>query len=495
MKKGNVLLKVIAVLAIILLSLISFLGIYRRNLNMWENVIPKFQFSKELGETRIYEFIVDTKSTKKVPNPNASTDTTEDNTNNEQNSETAVESSEESTQTTEGENVEQSSEEANGTEEDLKTIDVPVNDQSALTTENYKKSKKIIENRLRDYGITDTTVSVDENDGKIVITAPYEDSSKYLIDLMTTPGKIEIVDTDTSEVLIPESMINKATVYYQQSDTTSLEDDEVRYNLGVRLSFNSEGQKKLREISKNYIEKTDEEGNSTQKTITVKLDDKDRFTTWFPAEGEFTELPMKLYDGVSADDEDNWNKMYNDCVIIQNSINSETLPIVYRLNTGTFIESEISNNFVKYLSILGIIILAIVAIISIVKYKKLGIFIALIEVAYIAIHLLLIRLAGVKLAISGLLTIAFMAFANYILLRILVTKEKVIEKIDAFGKFIIALIPFIITMIVFTLGKEINVQSIGMVGIWGTLTFACTIVASIILLNSQKKNGVENNEK
>ena len=50
-------------------------------------------------------------------------------------------------------------------------------------------------------------------------------------------------------------------------------------------------------------------------------------------------------------------------------------------------------------------------------------------------------------------------------------------------------------MIVFTLGKEINVQSIGMVGIWGILTFACTIVASIILLNSQKKIGVESNEK
>ena len=491
MKKGNVLLKVIAVLSIILLSLISFLGIYRRNLNMWENVIPKFQFSKELGETRIYEFTVDTTSTKKIPNPNASTEKNE-----EENSNTAtVDSSEETLQAGESENSEPTSEQTSKDEEESKTIDVPVNDQSVFTTDNYKKSKKIIEERLRNFGITDTSVTLDEKDGKIVITAPYDDTSNYLIDLMTTPGKIEIVDSDTSEVLIPESMINRATAYYQQADSTSLEDDEVRYSLGVRLSFNSEGQKKLREISKNYIETTDEEGNTKQKTVTVKLDDKDRFTTWFPAEGEFTELPMKLYDNVSADDEESWNKMYNNCIIVQNSINSDTIPILYKLSSGTFIESEISINFIKKLCIVGIIIIALISIIAIVKYKKLGIYMTLIEVVYIAIHLLLIRLAGVKLAISGLLTIAFMAIANYILLEYLAKSEKVIEKIDAFGKFIISLIPFIITMIVFTLGKEINVQSIGMVGIWGILTFACTIVASIILLNSQKKIGVESNEK
>ena len=490
MKKGNILLKVIAVLAIILLSLISFLGIYRRNLNTWENVIPKFQFSKELGETRYYEFIVDTTSTKEIPNPNASSDETEGENNNVAQEEASVET----IPAGENETDEQSSEETDTTEEE-KTIKVPVNDQTVFTAENYKKSKKIIENRLKDFGITDTTVSLDEKDGKIVITAPYADSSKYLIDLMTTPGKIEIVDTDTNEVLIPESMINKATVYYQQSDTTPTENDEVRYNLGVRLSFNSEGQKKLREISKNYIETTDEEGNTSQKTISVKLDDKNKFTTWFPAEGEFTELPMKLYDSISANDEENWNKIYSNCVVIQNSINSDTMPIVYKLSSGTYIESEISHNFITLLCIVGIIIIALISIIAIIKHKKLGIYMTLIEIANIEIHLLLIRLAGVKLAISGLLTIAFLAISNYILLNYIVKYEKAIEKIEAFGKFIISLIPFIITMIVFTLGKEINVQSIGMVGIWGILTFTCTIVASIILLNSQKKNGVENNEK
>ena len=135
--------------------------------------------------------------------------------------------------------------------------------------------------------------------------------------------------------------------------------------------------------------------------------------------------------------------------------------------------------------------------ITIIKYKKSGILISLIEIAYIAIHLLLIRVAGVSLSISGLLTIALMAATNYLLLILLMNETKVIEKIEAFGKFIITLIPFIITMIVFTLGKEINVQSIGMVGTWGILTFTCTLVASIILFSAQKekKNGVEENEE
>lgn len=478
MKKENVLLKVIAILAIVLISLISFLGIHKRNLNKWENVIPGFKFSKELSEARIYGFTIDD-STEEIPDPNATT--------NEDTDETAEDTTD----------VAMIGGESQTNEEEKATIEVPVNDPTVLTKENYKKSKKVIEERLKTFGITDTTVSANEKTGEITVTAPYVESSNYIIDLITKPGKIEIIDSDTKEVLIGKNLITKATSYYQQSSDLDEDSDEIYYDYGVRLSFTSEGQKKLREISKTYIATTDENGEEKQKTITVRLDGKDRFTTWFPADSEYTELPMKLYQYVSPDDEDNWNDVYNNCVVIQTIINSDTLPVVYKLSTGTFIESDMDNNFIKNITIVGLVVLAVVLLMTILKYKKEGLFVSLIEIAYIALHLLLIRVAGVSLAISGVLTIGIMAIANYLLMISLMNQEKVLEKIEAFGRFIIILIPFAITMIAFTLGKEINSQSIGMVGTWGILTLACTLVASIILLNTQKekKNGVEENEE
>ena len=62
---NNMLVKIIAILVIILICLVSFCGIYKRDLNNWKNILPKFVLSKELSQARNFEFIVD-KSTKSV---------------------------------------------------------------------------------------------------------------------------------------------------------------------------------------------------------------------------------------------------------------------------------------------------------------------------------------------------------------------------------------------------------------------------------------------
>ena len=75
----------------------------------------------------------------------------------------------------------------------------------------------------------------------------------------------------------------------------------------------------------------------------------------------------------------------------------------------------------------------------------------------------------------------------------LMNKEKAIEQLEAFGSFILNIIPFIITIIVFVVSKDINLQSVGMVGIWAIFVLAYTLLASILLLRNEntKKNGVE----
>lgn len=471
----NALKKGIVILLIVLLSLISFIGIHKRNLNTWASVLPEYQFSKELSKIRTFEFSVDT-STKDADSSSDSTETSNDKT----------------TTTDEATTTDETTDSTDTSSEAAK---VPVNDPSVLTKENYEKVKKIAEKRLSEFGIADANVTINEETGSLFVSVPYSKNTDNVASLASQAGKLEIIDTDSKEVLIDKSMIKKASAYYQQadSDTTTSSSDEITYNLGIRLTFTSAGQKKLNEISKSYIETTDENGNASQKTVTVQIDGEDKYITYFSPDGEYTELAIPLYRSVSTDDMETFNKDYNECLVAQAVVNAETMPVVYTLTAGSFIESDFSENFIRNLTIVGIIILAIVLVCTIVKNKKKGIYAALIEIGYIAIHLLVIRAASVTLTLSGLLTIAFMALANYILLVALMNQERAVDKLESFGKFILTVIPFIITVIVFALGKEANIQSVGSVGIWGIFVFVYTLISAMFLLNEKnaKKNGVE----
>lgn len=105
-----------------LLSLISFLGIHKRNLNTWASVLPEYQFSKELSEIRTFEFSVDT-STKDADSSSDSTETSND-------------------ETTTTDEATTTDETTDSTDTSSETAKVPVNDPSALTKENYEKVKK-----------------------------------------------------------------------------------------------------------------------------------------------------------------------------------------------------------------------------------------------------------------------------------------------------------------------------------------------------------------
>lgn len=477
----NALVKLIVILLIVLVSLISFLGIHKRNLNKWESILPDYKFGKELSEIRTFEFSVDTSTTDKSSDKNTTENTTENTTN------TVAEGTTDTTDNT--------TNATNKNTTNSTTEQVPVNDPAVLTKENYLKTKKILEKRLKDFGIADAEVTVNEKNGKITVSVPYEGTTDYSAALASQKGKIEIIDSDTKEVLIDRSMIKKASAYYQQAnnnDSTTV-DTTASYNLGVKLTFTSEGQKKLNELSKTYIETTDENGETSQKTVTVQIDGEDKYVTYFTPDGEYTEIAVPLYRSVSTDDMEKFNSNYKDCFVTQAILNNDEFPITYKLTSGSFIESESGENFVKGLTIVGVVVLAVVIILTIAKNKKDGFFASIIEIGYIAILLLIIRAASVSLTLSGILTIAIMSIVNYFLLLTFMKTEKAIDKLEKFGNFILTIIPFIITIVVFALGKEVNTQSIGSVGIWGIFGLIYTLIAAIFLIDGKKaiKNGVE----
>lgn len=478
----DVLKKIIVILVIILVSLISFLGIHKKNLNNWNNILPEYDLSKELSNIRIFGFSVDD-STEMVDSTadDASEDTAEDATSEVSTTDTTEEVVEENTTDSESEDTASA------------TTEVPVNDPSILTKENYIKSKKIIEERLKKFGITDATVSVNDSNGDISISVPYEDITDYTVSLAGNQGTFEIIDTDTEEVLISKNMLKSVSANYQLSSTSQSTSGQAAYDIGIAIELTKDGQSKLNEMTKKYIETMDENGETTQKTVTVKIDGETKYITYFSPDGTYTQLFIPIYQSVSVENMSDFNDKLNECAVIQAELSTESLPIVYKLAAGTFIESNIAGNTLNVLVFIGIAILVIIAIVMIVKYKKSGLLVAIIELGFVAIHLLLIRAAGVSITFAGLVMILLMALLNYMLLIMLMNKEKAIEQLEAFGSFILNIIPFIITIIVFVVSKDINLQSVGMVGIWAIFVLAYTLLASILLLRNEntKKNGVE----
>ncbi len=99
----------------------------------------------------------------------------------------------------------------------------------------------------------------------------------------------------------------------------------------------------------------------------------------------------------------------------------------------------------------------------IAKYKANGLIAAIIEIGFIAIHSLLIRATKVSLTLSGLTATLLVALINYMIIKLLMNKRKAIDQLKSLWKILFNMIPLIITIIVFTLSKNIHLQSVGMV--------------------------------
>ncbi|MBR3153170.1 MAG: hypothetical protein IKF52_06210 [Clostridia bacterium] len=456
-------LTILAVIVLILiLAFISFMGIPKNKFKEWEK--PEYSFSKEIAGKGVscINFYVDN-STKEIEEVVE----TEEETNEENKAETdsTVEVNEtvstDDAVVTETESTEEKEESKPTTVK--KTV--PVNGDGVLNNDNYKKTKNIIEDRLKLYGITDYSIRLNEDTGNFSLEVPYNhDDLENVVKLVTSQGNIQIVDSDTKAVLLDNSDIKKTTAFYRASETV---DKGVDFLL--QLDFTTDGLKKYKDVTKDYVETIDSEGESKIKSVTIKIDDEDKYTTYFAADGNYTYLAFPLYQGVT--DEELMNKNNDDTVMTQNIINSGKLPIVYTINSDSVYYMETTNkvDIIKLSVIILIVTVVVVSIFTIIKNKKIGIFSLLLEIGYIAILLLILRSVNdVTLTIAGLISILGSALINYYFL-ISMAKRSEKKFLMALKDMIIITIPLIIFAVVFIYSHILQLESIGKVLMWGML--------------------------
>ena len=466
MKRNRILKIIVITLLIILLSIISFGGIFVENKNTMKNLVADYQLSRELTGSRRVELNVD--KTVNTVNFDADGNIIED----DGTSQTET-TTEETTDTAEGN--------TDGTEESkiASTEEVPVNREEVLTVENYRKSKSILEKRLKDMGANDYTIRLNEENGTILFEIPEDENTDLLVSQLSKRGEFKIIDADTKEILMTNEHLESVTAGIQQVTTG--------YQVVMQFRFNSQGTEKLKEITNTYVESEDEEGNTTSKKISLQLDGEELLSSSF--NNEISNGIMQLTIGNAGTDinSEEMQSNYMSVVSDAEALNTGKLPIVYTVGQNRYVTSNISSKVIEiaiYVTI-GIIVVGLVYLI--IKYKKLGLLGTIAFIGYVALLLIVVRYTNVSISVAGMFALLLSVILNYIITIIILTHLKNEDggKL-AFGKavdkIIMIIIPAYIIAIVFTFAN-----SFGMVMFWGlTVSVLYNYIVTRTLLVEKK---------
>ena len=459
----------LVVLIVVLISVISFGGIYYVNKGEMKNRLPDYVLGSSIKGYRHITLVASESTNKDENNTNSTSNTTENTTENATENETS--------------NTTENATENNTTENAVNTTNTT--SENVNTASNYKKSANIIKRRLKVLNIDNYNVTCDESTGRIVVDLPEDDKTDIILSDLTEVGKFTIEDSETGEVLLDNGDV-KSVKFGQQNTGTSSSS-----SLIMGIEFNSKGTKKFRNITKEYqnelAENSTEESNTTNSTNTtenstdssekkdkkvkIKIDDAEILTTDF---SEVIDNGVLTLTVGNANDETQRNSALNIGAIIQN----EPLPVKYQVEGNTYTESSIDENTLKVIIYCLVVIALVIALVLIVKYRTMGILQAILSVGYIGLLLIVIRYANVVESLDGILSIFVCYVINsifaFMISKVLSNKDltkKVSKKSvnNVIKKYGLIIIPELIIATVCLFTSWSAIFSFGMILFWGVV--------------------------
>ena len=458
------------ILAIILVTIVSFGGVYIQTQNRMENKIKAYTYGRELKGERQLELKVSTAS--ESSNSSESEDTTT---------------------------------------------------QDNLTPENYEIVKNTIEKRLKSLRTQDYTISLNKEDGTITVELPEDDKTYDLAYYLTTSGKVEIKEKDTSTELLNENMVKKAQYTY-----TSNSDGE--YQVYLEIVLTKDGQAKIEEIQKDYAilktdvdaaesaqkseESTDNKENAESKENTDNTDNSNNEEKTEKTENtEETKKIAKLsvagneYDiekieknvirakiGSQTSNNTTVNNNVSKAAELAMLINSGKYPVDYKVQNNRFVYSDITHTQLIYAALVVAALIIIVFIIFIVKYKTKGLLVSISCVGFIALFFLLLRYTNVTISIEGIGAIILTMIIYLKLNQMILSKTKVMDVVNeavkaTYKNLFLKLVPVMIITVVFCFSGWTNLSSFGMIMFWGLALLALynvIVTKTLLKLNENK---------
>ena len=387
--------KISVVVIILLLSLISFAGIYVKDKNAMKNVIPEYKLGTDLYGARNILVKVDDSTTTKKYDSNG--------------------------------NLVENSSDKDENNENITEVEEKVNSDELRTAENYETVKNIIEARLKYMNVEDYLLRFDESTGNISLEVPENSSTDYIAQYTITKGEFKIVDNDTSEVLLSNADLKEAKVQYSTSTSGT--------TVYLTIEFNKDAVEKLKNISNTYISSTDAEGKTTTKKVKMTLDDSTIISTYFQEEISTGIIQLSMGTSTNTSEiQSNIQSASNMAVLL----NTEPMPLTYTMETNRFVYSDITAETLKIV-IVGLCIVALImAICMVIKFKKNGLMGVIADIGFTAVLLLAIRYGNVEISLAGIFAIAIAVIVEYIVTGLILNeyskkceKEILIKNIKA----------------------------------------------------------------
>lgn len=252
MKKYKKTLTVVIILIVATIMFATFFGISKKNEDgEKEKLLPDYKLGMEFGESRLITATVSDEIITTVYD-------------------------------SEGQVVEQEEGIEYKEEDGYKVVEQKVNEDAVKTLKNYKKAKKIIEERLEGNNVTEYFIELNEETGEIQIQIPEDENADTIQSMIKNSGNLILLDGETFETVLDSSYLKQASVMYSQGDMET--------GVFLQIEFNEEGTKKLQELNEIYVEKTvietnengEEEEVTESKVVWVILNDSFIGTTVLP---------------------------------------------------------------------------------------------------------------------------------------------------------------------------------------------------------------------
>lgn len=412
------------VLAIILVTLVAFGGVYTKKQNRMENQVKDYDFGREIHGERVVELKVDN-----------------------------------------GENSKNKSED--------------------LTAENYETVKKTIEKRLKSLRAQDYTISLNKADGTIIVELAENDNTDTYVYLLTADGKVQINEKDTENELLSDSMIKKATYTYTTNaggkyqvfmDLTLTKEgqakiEEIKNNYAI---FADE----IKELEADEESEHDHEdgetieGEEAENDETNETDENEKTETRKIAKltiagsehdiDKIEKNKIRVSIGSETSNTTDVNNYINVAAELALLINSGKYPVKYEMQDNRFVYSDITIEQMMYFAIIVAIIMLVVFVIFTIKYKTKGLLASISIIGFVSVLLLLLRYTNVSISIEGIAGTILVLIINFIINKIMLSEKNINYK-----DLLLKLVPIIIITLVFCFAGWSNLNSFGMIMFWG----------------------------
>ena len=472
------------ILGIILITMVAFFGVYIPVQNRMENKVKDYSYAMDLNGGRNIRLKVDTTTTTVIKDSEGNEVSDAESLSDEELAEKGY------------------------TKEETKA-----NSNDVLNEENYKKSKNIIEKRLKALQVNNYIIKLDETSGDILVELPENSSADSIVSNIGTTGKFEIIDSETKELLMDNNDIKRVRVMYGSNPSSTTSSGTAVY---LEIEFNKEGTNKLKNISSTYIEtnttnetttndantENTEETETKAKEITMLIDDEEIMTTSFDTTIETGKLQLSV--GTSTTDIDTLQGYIAQASSMAVVLDNGNIPVKYTVATNQYILSDITQNELNIIAYVLLGLASISLIILIIRYKTEGLINAFSYIGLGTLFILLLRYANVVISIESIFGIAVVLILNYIFINKLLLKLKDNEKNlneslkETYKEFFIKIIPICIAVITFCFIAWEPISSFGMVMFWGILLIALyniTITNLLIRLKRSKGGKIKDGKK